>query len=1223
MAYVELHCHSAFSFLDGSSRPDELVAAALERGHTALALTDHDSVSGSMEFAQAAQELGLRAIHGAEVTVADPAGEAAGSGPRHLTLLVRDSRGWANLCRLLTRAHAHTRIYAGAPHAPPGSRRIRGSTTRTSRVVGEPSVAFEDVEAHAEGLVCLSGCARQGVRDEPTMRRLLRAFGRDAFRVELQRPFHRYDRALNRGLAALADRLGVPCVATGNVHAHTPARARLQDAFVAIREHSTLDASEPLRRGNHGHVLATPEAMAARFADHPDAVAEAERLADTLRFDLAGDLGYRYPGAEDEGVDRRLAEVCHACFEARYPGGSALRAEAAARLEDELALIAALGLSGFFLLHREMLELAREVAVEVRGPSTARALLPPGRGRGSSVSSIVCYLTGLSHVDPIANKLLLGRFLNEEISTLPDIDLDFPRDVREVLIPRVHDRFGRDRAALVAAFPTFRARGAIRELGKALGLPPGEIERVARGSEGWSGEDVDRDIATALGRTAEGRWGWLARLSEEAHGLPRHLSQHSGGMIVATRPLVACCPVVPAAMEGRQMVMWDKDSCSDAGFLKIDLLGLGMLSAVERCVELIAARRDERIDLSRIPFDDPATFEAIQEAETTGVFQIESRAQMGSLRRTRPENLDDLTIQVAIVRPGPIQGGAVNPYIERRQRLRVEPDFEIPYDHPSLEPVLRDTLGTIIFQDQVIEVSMAFAGFSPGQAEGLRRAMSRKRSAAAIEAHHRGFVEGAMATWPDVDEGLAERVWSMVVGFSGFGFPKAHGAAFGLLAYQSTWLRVHYGPEFLCSLLDEQPMGFYPPDALVHEAQRRGIEILPPDVNASEAGCTVVDAPATVLPFRRRPARVAAPAGAESPGPPTPLRDPATSPPPAPGPARAAVRLGLGYVLGVRAAEIAALVAARAADGPFRSLDDLAARAGAGRPSLAQLAWSGACDALAGDGLQARPHPRQSLRRLALWRLGAAAPPRAAGEGARQLALPLELPTAPALAPLADWDAMIADYATTGLTIDRHPIGLLREALGKRGIVSSAGLAELEHGTTVQVAGLVVARQRPGTAKGVVFLLLEDETGTVNVIVPPRVYERDRLVARTEPLVVVEGVLERFASAGGAINVLVRRLAPLDAPDLLDRRPRAEVKDFSMLDARELARWQAEQPRVAVAGAGGATAAHVRPPSPGSRAPANGAPAAGEGPPPAGGEGAEDFRAVAPPVTSFASGRRR
>src|SRR5271166_2480038 len=362
-----------------------------------------------------------------------------------------------------------------------------------------------------------------------------------------------------------------------------------------------------------------------------------------------------------------------------------------------------------------MLELARQVALEVRGPDSVRAMLAPGRGRGSSVSSLMCYLTGLSHIDPIANRLALGRFLHEDLHGLPDIDLDFPRDIRERLIPRVHERYGRERSALVAAFPTYRARGAIRELGKALGLPPGEIERVARGSEGWDAREVEKDIEAAFESTSRrttGRWQWLARLAAEAHGLPRHLSQHSGGMIVATRPLIDCCPIVPAAMEGRQIVQWDKDSCSDAGFLKIDLLGLGMLSAVERCVELIAGTRNQRIDLSRIAYDDPATYECIQDADTTGVFQIESRAQMASLRRTRPESLQDLTIQVAIVRPGPIQGGAVNPYIERLQRLRVDPDYEVPYDHPSLKAILRDTLGTIIFQDQVIEVAQAFSGFS-------------------------------------------------------------------------------------------------------------------------------------------------------------------------------------------------------------------------------------------------------------------------------------------------------------------------------------------------------------------------------------------------------------------------------------------------------------------------------------------------------------------------------
>jgi error-prone DNA polymerase len=1172
--YVELHSHSAFSFLDGASLPEELVVAALERGHRTLALTDHNTVSGSMEFAQAASSMGLRAIHGAEVDVVDPEVLDASAPTRHVTLLVCDATGWRNLCRLLTRAHAHTR------------------DTPARRKVLDPVLTIEDLAEHAEGLVCLSGCASRGVRDEPTARALLAAFGRDAFRIELQRPFARHDRALNRGLVALAQRLGVPCVATGNVHAHDAARARLQDAFVAIREHTTLDASEPVRRGNHSHVLASPEAMTARFEDHPEAVAETARLAATLTFDLTADLGYRYPGAEDEHADRDLAEVCAVRFGQRYPRGHGLRAKATARLEQELALIRDLGLSGFFLLHHEMLELAREVAAEVRGPDTVRALLPPGRGRGSSVSSIVCYLTGLSHVDPIANDLLLGRFLNEEITSLPDIDLDFPRDVREVLIPRVHERFGHERSALVAAFPTYRARGAIRELGKALGLPPGEIERVARSSEAFSAMTVDKDIAVALGEgrmtgNPPTRWRWLADLAHEAHGLPRHLSQHSGGMIVATRPLIDCCPVVPAAMEGRQMVMWDKDSCSDAGFLKIDLLGLGMLSAVERCVDMIARRRGERIDLSRIAMDDAATFECIQNAETTGVFQIESRAQMGSLRRTRPATLEDLTIQVAIVRPGPIVGGAVNPYIERRQKLRVDPSFEVPYDHPSLKGVLGETLGTIIFQDQVIEVAMAFSGFSPGEAEGLRRAMSRKRSVAAIEAYRDRFVGRAVARWDDVDEELAERVWTMVKGFSGFGFPKAHGAAFGLLAYQSTWLRVHYGTEFLAALLDEQPMGFYPPDALVHEAQRRGIEVLAPEVNASAVGCTVT------------------------------------------GPAaRPQVQIGLSYVLGVRSDEVEALVAARDAEGPFRTIEDLASRAGAGRAALEQLAWSGACDALAGGD-----------RRRALWELGVAAPgrrlraPRSAADltprgayasaaaAARaaqarrdigvQLALPLGVGEAPALPGLTGWEAMIADYSTTGLTTAEHPLGLLRPELRAQQMVANTDLERLPHGTAVRVGGLVVARQRPGTAKGVCFLLMEDETGTINLIVPPKVYERDRTIVRAEPLVVAEGVLERHASAGGAVNIVCRRLTRLDASGRLQSRPLAEiggnqaivggeqrlggdviqVKDFSMLDALELARQDAAR-----------------------EAEAEGDLAA---------TGTGDFRAVAPAVQSFASGRRR
>ncbi|MBV9309767.1 MAG: error-prone DNA polymerase, partial [Solirubrobacterales bacterium] len=772
----------------------------------------------------------------------------------------------------------------------------------------------------------------------------------------------------------------------------------------------------------------------------------------------------------------------------------------------------------------------------------------------------------LSHVDPIANELLIGRFLNEELTSLPDIDLDFPRDIREVLLPRVHERYGHDHSALVAAFPTYRARGAIRELGKALGLPPGEIERVARGSEGWDAREVERDIETAFavevadgsasaqqsGRRGTGsRWMWLAQLAAEAHGLPRHLSQHSGGMIVATRPLIDCCPIVPAAMEGRQIAHWDKDSCSDAGFLKIDLLGLGMLSAVERCVELIARRRGERIDLSRVPYDDPATYECIQNADTTGVFQIESRAQMQSLRRTRPATLQDLTVQVAIVRPGPIQGGAVNPYIERRQRLRADPSYEVPYEHPSLEPVLRETLGTIIFQDQVLEVAIAFAGFSPGEAEGLRRAMSRKRSGAAIEAHHKRFVAGAMRLH-GVDEGTAERVFSMIQGFSGFGFPKAHGAAFGLLAYQSTWLRVHYSPEFLCSLLNEQPMGFYPPDALVHEAQRRGVEVLPPDVNESEAECEMTES--------------------------------------------GQVRIGLGYVRGVREREVGELVAARRAAGGFRSLSDLGSRAGTGAPSLELLAWSGACDSLV-PKTQNGSHGG-SARRIALWQLGVATPGRAV-PGGTQLALPLDLPAPPRLRGLSRWESMLADYGTTGLTVHAHPLALLRDRLPADAATSS-DLETLPHGTRVKVGGLVVARQRPGTANGIVFILLEDEHGTINLIVPAQLYESSRLIVRTEPLLLIEGKLERFAAAGGAINVLVDRVGSIAAPD----RVMAEVKDFSLLD-EQVRRGRAEQEEMlrrlrAEQRSGAADDDEVVIESP-----------------------AEDFRPVAPPVMSFAAGRRR
>jgi error-prone DNA polymerase len=1058
--YVELHAHSAFSFLDGASTPAELALGASELGHSAFALTDHDGIWGSMEFALACADCEVRPIVGAELTL---------EGGAHLTLLVESQDGYRNLCRLLTAAHSHTR-------------------DGPQRSAGQPSVTPAQVEEHAAGLVCLSGCARDGLmagaweRGESAAgaalaKRLLGAFGRERFRVELQRPFWRRDRSRNRWLAALAERLGVPCVATGNVHCHDPRRVRLQDAFVAVRLGTTLEASEPGRRGNSSSALTSPRRMAERFAEHPDAVAETLRLADRLRFDLTAELGYRYPGSENPDADRELAERCRARLVEKYadPPHREHRAEAEGKLEDELRTIRNLNLSGFFLLHREILELARDVAAEVRGPGSARAVLPPGRGRGSSVSSVVCYLTGLSHIDPVKEGLFSGRFLNEEIEgelgqTMPDIDLDFPRDIREVLIRRVHEVYGNERAALVAAFPTYRPRGVVRDIGKALALPAAEIEKVAAmvGFHERTGE-IERDVIAAIGdeRAASPGWQALLQLCAEAMGLPRHASQHPGGMVISTRPLIDVCPVVPAAMEGRQIVQWDKDSCSDAGFLKIDLLGLGMLSAVERCVDEMARTRphDPPLDLSRIDFDDRETFESIRRAETTGVFQIESRAQMQMLPRTLPRNLDDLTVQVALVRPGPIQGGAVHPYIERRKRLREDPEYEIPYDHPLLEKALKDTLGAIVYQEQVLEVAKDLAGFSSAEAEALRRAMSRKRSEEAIERHHRRFVEGAAGN--GVTEATAERVWDQIKGFSGFGFPKAHSAAFGLLAYQSAWLRVNRAPEFLCALLNEQPMGFYPPDSLVHEAQRRAVRVLGPDANRSHVPCRVEREPGGLV-----------------------------------------VRIGLGYVKGVREEEMEGLVAARERDGEYRGIADLASRSGAGRDGLERLAWAGALDAIP-----------LSDRRKALWQVGVTPTARGA-----QLALPVEPPAPPGLAPIGGWEAMIADYRSIGMTLDEHPMALMRDGLDPT-LLRSTGLDRIEDGSEVEVAGMVVARQRPETAKGIVFMLLEDERGTVNLIVPPSVYERHRAVVRAAPLARARGRLERRE---GVVNVLVAEIQELE-----------------------------------------------------------------------------------------------
>ncbi len=1046
MTYVELHAHSAYSFLDGASQPEELAARAAELGYTALALTDHDGVYGSLEFAHAAKHFGVRPLTGAELTL---------DGGSHVTLLVESPQGYANLCRLLTAAHAKTRPKENREPLP-------------------PSLDQRLLEELNDGLVCLSGCARHGVavRDANAAARLARAFGADRFFVELQRPYERGDVRRNAALRDLAETLKVRTVATGDVHAHDACRAALQDVLVAVRCRTSLDGCERERRGNHESVLARPDDLLDRFPDDRDAVARTAELAERLTFDLTQELGYRYPDFSDgaEPAIAQLRRVCERAFDERYGGLNGHKRRVRRRLAEELQLIDELGLAGFFLLHWEVLELAREVAHEVRGPGSMRHVLPPGRGRGSSVGSLVCYLTGLSHVDPVAANLSLGRFLNRELSSVPDIDLDFPRDIREKLIVRVTERYGREHAALVASFSTYHSRGAIRDVGKALGLPYADLERLAKLTDG-NPYRVGDELATmpeGQRRLLSPRWRAFADLCAEIAGLPRHISQHPGGMVISTRPLVELVPVQPSAMAGRQMCQWDKDSCADAGFLKIDLLGLGMLSAVEECIDLIARTRGERIDLSRVPLDDSEVFAEIQSADTVGCFQIESRAQMQIILRTRPETIDDLTIQVALVRPGPIQGKAIHPYVERRQKLRDDPSYRPPADHPLLDEPLRETLGVVVFQDQVLDVAIHLAGFTVGEAEGLRRAMSRKRSHAALEAYRDRFVVGAGAK--GVDEQTAHAVYDKLVAFSGFGFPKSHSAAFGLLAYQSAWLRHHYSAEFLAALLNAQPMGFYPPATLVRDGQRRRVETRPPEVNLSGAGCTIEDG---------------------------------------------AVRVGLEYVQGVGESEAEEIVCERERNGPYTSIRDLAQRAALRQDELSALVESGACDSF---GLE---------RRDLLWQLGlvprAQTVPGSGGEE-KQLALPLEPTVAtPDLPQPTVWERMLADYRTTSLSIGVHPLELLRPHLPPR-TLSSLELRAQPHRTRVQAAGMVVARQRPATANGVVFMLLEDEHGQMNLIVSPPVYDRFRAVVRGEPLVLARG---RYEHVDRNRNLVVTELVSL------------------------------------------------------------------------------------------------
>jgi error-prone DNA polymerase len=1095
--YIELHAHSGYSFLDGASHPEDLVLQASTLGYSAMALTDHDGLYGSMAFATAARASAVFPITGVELTVREcglpeaPAPHRMGlsatirpdepPGHFHLTLLATSPQGYANLCRIVTAAHV----------PPPG-------TTRTSH----PAVSLAGLLSHAEGLIVLTGCRRSPLwhalsdavaTGEAFAKTLRDAVGPENLFVELQDNRVQGDGPRNRALAKLADRMGIPVVATGNVHYHRRELAHLQDVLVAIRHRTTLDGSHVLRRPNSCFHLRAPEEMAADFATRPDALRNTLVIAERcMGFDLMDDLGYSFPDFEGNhrgSAMEILSEVTWRALEERYPirDGQQRRADAKARLEEELRLVARHGLGGFFLVYRDIMELARQVASRVRGDAPrGRAHLPPGRGRGSSVSSIICYLIGLSHVDPVEANLFLGRFLNEAMGSVPDIDLDFPRDIREALILEVYRKYGYDHTGLVAIFPSFRLRSAIREVGRVMELPAGDLETLARMADHRTTYRLEEDIARipALRDRIHTRpWSLFLKRVEEILGLPRHISQHVGGMIISSRPLLEIVPLEPAAMQGRVLCQWDKDACDDARFIKIDFLALGMLSLVEEAVDLIAERQREAPDLSRINLDDPAIYDAICDGDTVGTFQIESRAQIQMIRRTRPRNLKELAIQVAIVRPGPIVGGAVNPYVRRREALRNDPATSIPLDHPLLHDALAETLGVILYQDQVLQVCRDLAGFTDGQAESLRRAMSRRRSGDAMRAHWKAFRDGAQQR--GVSHETAAEVFRQVVGFSAFGFPKSHAAAFGLLAYQSAWLRHYFPVEYTVALFNNQPMGFYSLDVLGRDARRRGVPILPPDVNASHVRCTVE-------------------AGS--------------------------LRVGLGLVRGWGEAIAQRVVAVREAHEPYRGLTDFLRRTPAAlrRPAVENLIWAGGLD---GFGLE---------RRELLWQAGLWLGPDKERTRARgraddpQMTLALSTPsTTPDLPTLDARDRLVADYRMLRFSTGDHPLALVRAALPPD-VSRSCDLAHLPQGAGIAVAGVVVARQRPGTAKGYLFVLIEDEYSHINVIVKPGLYESRQAILRMEPFLLVRGRLQRD---GATLNVIATwveglRMAREAAPPL-------------------------------------------------------------------------------------------
>jgi len=1095
--YIELHSRSAFSFLEGASLPEDLIAACANFQMPAMALLDRDGVYGSPRFHMAAEKAKIRAHVGAEVTcesfspwrhrdtekktnsknINSKSQFLKSSGLRgefRLPLLVCDQGGYQNLCQLITKM------------------KLRAAKT-------EGAAREEELEQHAKGLICLTGgeggplaraLALGGVEEARcALEKLIHIFGQGNVYVELQRHFHREQEARNRAAVELANSMNLPLVATNGVAYATLQERELCDVFTAIRNHVTLaTAGRSLARNSERHLKSSPE-MQTLFADLPEAIANTVELSSRLEFTLK-DLGYRfprYPVAAGETMMSHLCERAWEGFEERYGRKPELKDRARCQIERELKLIEKLDLPGYFLIVWDLIRFCKRENILVQG-------------RGSAANSAVCYSLGITAVDPIKMELLFERFLSEERGEWPDIDLDLPSgDQRERVIQYLYKRYGERGAAMTANVITYRSRMAGREMGKALGFDPETLDKVSAAVSTWEYRDqndtFDHRFHDAGLDLSHPRLKKYFELCVAVQDLPRHLGQHSGGMVICQGQLDSVVPLEPASMPGRVVVQWDKEDCADLGIIKVDLLGLGMMAVLEDSLQLIRDHYKDEVELAHLSGDDPTVYSTLQKADTIGMFQIESRAQMSCLPRLQPKRFYDIVVQVAIIRPGPIVGQMVNPYLQRRQNREA-----VTYAHPSLEPVLARTLGVPLFQEQLLRMAMVVANFSGGEAEELRRAMGFKRSQARmkeIEARLRAGME---------EKGIAreaqEQIILSITSFALYGFPESHAASFALLAYASAFLKCHYLAAFTAALLNNQPMGFYRPATIVKDAQRHGLKVLPIDVMKSEWKCTLEHS-AVSNQQSEKPA----------------------------------LRLGLRYAKGLREEAGQALVKQRMSNS-FCSIRDLVHRVPELRKDeLNTLAEIGALNSVSNsprrhqDTEKSRPptfansvfpslRDEFSLhRRDALWQVERAV--RRSGPLIDQISEPDE---ASPLQRMNAEERLVADFRGTGMTVGPHPMAYHRAYLDRIGVRKAIELGNIPNGQHVKTGGCVIARQRPGTAKGFVFLSLEDETGVANAIIHPDLFQKNRLMLSSEQFLMIEGVLQ---NQDQVISVKAERVLPL------------------------------------------------------------------------------------------------